>query len=642
MYKHTKNFIIYLSISLLIIVCSIVTVLERACMTNDKKQAIDEGIIGDNQKQQLKSLFYLYHNDDGGFAPLPPATAREPDLYATYYSLMSLDELSSLSLLEDHRKKTVKWLHSSRPENYTGYNVLPDIFYNVMSLDLLNEEPLNKSLIIQKVKSYIQPNGAFLDLDLSKTKSIRDEDYLLPTYMALCVIKKLDGSIDNSTIEWLCNMWNKCNVLDISNYYNYQLLYKSMQLAGIDMENKIGKQVLSVGEKSVTVEIIKDKGRYVVTCKDPNMDKANTEELKKFEEAIDKLSNDLNNLDYYREKVKSARSLAEIRAIVEFVPDVAAIRHEVLSLLNNMQLNNGGFSFIIPPENDDIQGTYYALSIYNKFDILPKKDKIISLILSNKSDKGGFFNSWHCHSLGITTYYVLSSMKMLGLPIEPEIKSKVISYVNNAYEIEDRSNYLFSLIRNAQLLGIQLEPKPDVIKKLTNQVIVEIKNNNLEEIYFICYVLNYLNHPVQNSTVIEIRNTLKSLQNKDGGFGSEKSSLIDTYYAIKIYKTLGIEVPNRDKTVQWLINHQSTEGIFKIQDHSDMVINYFFVDSLNSLNHEIPNKENIIRWVMKCKNDQYGTFKMLPGNVPNPNNDSDPLLSTYSALFLLNLMQKKA
>lgn len=55
-------------------------------------------------------------------------------------------------------------------------------------------------------------------------------------------------------------------------------------------------------------------------------------------------------------------------------------------------------------------------------------------------------------------------MKMLGLPIEPEIKSKVISYVNNAYEIEDRSNYLFSLIRNAQLLGIQLEPKPDVIK----------------------------------------------------------------------------------------------------------------------------------------------------------------------------------
>jgi predicted dinucleotide-utilizing enzyme len=45
---------------------------------------------------------------------------------------------------------------------------------------------------------------------------------------------------------------------------------------------------------------------------------------------------------------------------------------------------------------------------------------------------------------------------------------------------------------------------------------------------------------------------------------------------------------------------------------------------------------------MKCKNDQYGTFKMLPGNVPNPNNDSDPLLSTYSALFLLNLMQEKA
>lgn len=58
----------------------------------------------------------------------------------------------------------------------------------------------------------------------------------------------------------------------------------------------------------------------------------------------------MNNLDYYREKVKSARSLAEIRAIVEFVPDVAAIRHEVLSLLNNMQLNNGGLALLYRPK----------------------------------------------------------------------------------------------------------------------------------------------------------------------------------------------------------------------------------------------------------------------------------------------------
>jgi hypothetical protein len=68
------------------------------------------------------------------------------------------------------------------------------------------------------------------------------------------------------------------------------LMNSSTVYSQTTITEKLGKQVISVDEKSVTVEIIKDKGRYVVTCSDPNIDKTNTEELIKVEEAINSIT----------------------------------------------------------------------------------------------------------------------------------------------------------------------------------------------------------------------------------------------------------------------------------------------------------------------------------------------------------------
>jgi len=94
-------------------------------------------------------------------------------------------------------------------------------------------------------------------------------------------------------------------------------------------------------------------------------------------------------------------------------------------------------------------------------------------------------------------------------------------------------------------------------------------------------------------------------QNKDGGFtilkGMLPSMSSETFYAVSILKMLKVEIPNKDKTINYLLDFQSAEGRY------EGIFSAFYAVKTLSLFGLVPRNqkeaiETVLRYISRWKN----------------------------------------
>lgn len=485
--------------------------------------------------------------------------------------------------LKNVGSSAIQGVHRHRTIDWLNTEIDNDIKENTVMFDdiyyavmsLKNLKQIPRSN--KKLCKYLNLHRSSKGFYFDKIKS-DDIDYVYPTFQAVLVLNSLDEEITMKTIEWLNNMWLKRESLNILARYQ---IFKSLQMAGHT----------------------------------PNIEK--------------------RDISFATSTIKSAKNLSEIDSALEFIPASNKICKDVGKKLQALQQKNGGFPYVIESKDGDIKGTAIATSILEKIN-MPLTLETNKLIL-NKSEKGGFFSFGRSSSLGITTYYTVSIFKMLNEPIPDNIEN----YIETKYEREDRVNYLFSLVQIAELIKLPLEPNKSRLEQF-KQKLYTIKISSweyLRDTYYILYILQYFNENIPEEVINELKLQLNNMQNIDGSFGIEKSDLLVSYYAIKCYEVLDIEMPKQQATIMWLKKHQDKNGIFYYEGQTNMVLNYLFIDALVYLQSLPDHKDNLIKWIKSCYNE-YGVIQMQPGN--SSQNDQDPLLSTYCGLYMIeHLMSSK-
>lgn len=523
----------------------------------------------------------MSQNKDGGFGILPPANMRKPDLYATYFNLSSLAELSSLELVKQV-SETAFWLKSLIKNLSVSENneiSINDLYYIVNSLKILNTEVLNKEDIISFIKKHQCSNGAYRNTySISKNVIFETENLIFSTYHAVSILNLLNEPIDMYTQNWLTSMWNKRDGINIVAMYQ---LADSLKIAG------------------------------------KNVNTSN------------------NDIIFAKEIIHSPKSLAEVKSSLFFLDNDSVEVNELYLILNDLQQQNGGYSFDIPSYIDDPQGTFLALNIYNQIkQAPPNKDKILNMIVHNQSHLGGFFNNWHCDSLGITTYYTVAILKMMGF----QTPSNVDKYVVNQLKDEKRPNYIYPLIMLSEIEGIKVNLDTSCVSNLK-----DIVNNNkiknaeeLRDLFFSIYILKYLNYDFSDEEILMIKNKINDIKIITENFKIEKYGLLPIYYASKIVRTLNIETDILEKSYLHIKVNQSENGCFSINGYTDMVINYLIIDTFNDVGYNMPYDQNLVNWIKQSKSNYCG-FQMKPGEEDE--NDPDTLLSTYAALYIFKILE---
>ena len=449
---------------------------------------------------------------------------------------------------------------------------LVDNYYIVLSLQILKKQPTKKSRIIAFINNCANQNGSYSG---NNQKESTSDELVFSTFEAVSVFNALDEPVKNITKDWLKQTWDNRNTLNI---VAKEQLLNCLKMTGSNPE----------------------------------------------------ISNDDKN--FAKEALNSPTSIAEITSALQFNSTID--KEYICNKLENIK-TNGGFSFVIPAENTDIQGIYYALHIYNLMSINSSKTgEIINYILTKESEKGGFFVDYHTGSLGITTFYAIYILQNLGI-------TKLLDtdkYIQNSIIKEKQVNYLYPLILTVQKDKVPVKINQDILTSLINKIeLLNIKSGeDIRDLFFSLYILDYSDEKISDELKIKIKKELDALQIENGSFKIENSNIISTYYAVKCYELIKQEIPFKEKTILWLKQLQSSNGTFQMANTDpDIVFNYLVIDLLHDFNIQPLYKDKLRNWLISCKKEN-GLFQMAPGDTIQK--DTDPLLSTFSAYYIMNIL----
>ncbi|MFZ7134152.1 MAG: prenyltransferase/squalene oxidase repeat-containing protein [Eubacteriales bacterium] len=540
---------------------------------------ISNNIVNEQSKGELYNYLLLSQNSDGGFGGLLPATLKTPDIYSTFYSLSALSELSALDMM-GNKQLTIDWLTdslqtdiSSETDDATAIN---DLFYNIASLNFLNQKIDDKAAIINLLNTYKDPNGAYNDI-VDVDYQPNNDDYIYSTAQAVSILTIIGEPVEAETRNWLISTWNERDSLNIVAVYQ---LYNALLEIGIQPE-----------------------------ISDTDIAKA---------KAI----------------LESSNTLAEINAALVFIDDVSIYCETISKILDKLYHQNGSFSDNILDEANDPQSVYLALKIYNRLNLTtPDKDAILNYLLNTQSKSGGFHSSYYCGSQGITTYYAVMIMEMIGASIPDGVNT----YVNDCLELENSPTDIYPLLLISEAEGIDISLSQECISNI-NEIVNDkdtVDKEGLCYLYCSLYILKKTNYEISTATISTIQEEIDDLEIFSDSYSVEESGIFSLYYAIKIYQLLDLDVPFEQQFLSCIEQNQASDGTFQIAGYTDVVLNYLIIDILENMEYKIKNREGLIRWIQQCGNYYYG-FQMLPGS--SIENDTDPLLSTFAALYICSAL----
>ncbi|MEM1557705.1 MAG: prenyltransferase/squalene oxidase repeat-containing protein [Thermoproteota archaeon] len=244
--------------------------------------------------------------------------------------------------------------------------------------------------------------------------------------------------------------------------------------------------------------------------------------------------------------------------------------------------------------------------------------KIVQYITARQNDDGGYTSVQYTDSTLYDTYLALEILNMLGVEF-PRIND-TIAWVKNYSATNVRDYYLINKVFN--LLN---QPLIDV----SNQIVslmdstgrfgasrVDVEAISELETTFMCVeLMSMLNTRIPSRKIVEF---ILSLKNPDGGFGSEKSSLSSTFYALKTLLLLGYHIENLSETLHFVKTCENSEGGFSLKPGvkpSFMEATFMGLACLKLLSKKPSYPRETIGFIIGCQNANGGFRRSLEHGI---------------------------
>jgi len=253
-----------------------------------------------------------------------------------------------------------------------------------------------------------------------------------------------------------------------------------------------------------------------------------------------------------------------LREVGRFALDYSLRAKEIICYVVNRQNNDGGYTFCQGTESN-AQDTYYGLAILDLLKTpFPNVEQTIKWLHDFVPD------SHYSH------YYVAKALKLCGQEPDKSLKD---------------------FLQSSQFC------KGDFG---STDVYVEVASE-FEAAFMITELFNILNIEINREKTTR---WLLNYQNKDGGFGANgHSNLNSTYHAVASLSNLGYPVKSLKKTLTYVRSCEKPSGGFTVVPHSSnpyMEHVYYGVSTLNLMGEHVRHPEKTTQFVLKCQNSNGG------------------------------------
>ncbi len=250
--------------------------------------------------------------------------------------------------------------------------------------------------------------------------------------------------------------------------------------------------------------------------------------------------------------------------------------------------NDGGFTFCNPLPSS-LSETFYAVYILNAINVeIENEEKLVEFLLSRIDT--------NVHSI----FYVYSTLSILNV------------------DLPDYSEFLLQRLEEAMNRKYQ----SDLGREFGITATYSFENPNiLREIYMIVTSLRLVGTDIPEN----VYDFVKQFK-RDGGYGTGRANLKDTFYATSI---LG----DRD-VLNFVIEHECEEGGFAKHPHAYppyLEETFYAVSILNIIGYNYGN-EKTIKYILSLQNPDGGFRRSIYGGIST-------LEDSYYAIASLKLME---
>jgi prenyltransferase beta subunit len=238
----------------------------------------------------------------------------------------------------------------------------------------------------------------------------------------------------------------------------------------------------------------------------------------------------------------------------------------------------------------------------------PRKSYITDFIIENRISKSeGFTNS---------------------------IDEQIISFEATFYSLEILSSYGL-ITQEVDVSGLQTTLREDLTDMLNSEEVSQY------DLFYILSSLEILGYESTPDGAIE--SYLNQTEIATGGFAytntSSSSTLISTYFAVRNYQLIGIEIPNKTLHLNWILMCNNSDGGFggKISLNSTLLNTFYAILSIDILDESttLPDSSATISYTQSY-------YSILGGYVPDISSSSPLLSSTHSAVNIISSINLNA
>ncbi|MBD3216104.1 MAG: hypothetical protein GF311_26055 [Candidatus Lokiarchaeota archaeon] len=214
------------------------------------------------------------------------------------------------------------------------------------------------------------------------------------------------------------------------------------------------------------------------------------------------------------------------------------------------------------------------------------------------------------------------------------IDEQIISFEATFYSLEILNSY--GLInQEIDVSGLQSTLSEDLTDMLSSEEFSQ---------YDLFYILSSLEILGYDSTPdVAIESYLNQTEIATGGFAytntSSSSTLISTYFALRNYQLIGIEIPNRTLHLNWILMCNNSDGGFggKISLNSTLLNTFYAILSIDILDEStsLPDTSATISYAQSF-------YSILGGYKPDLSASSPLLSSTHSAVNIISSINPNA
>jgi len=237
--------------------------------------------------------------------------------------------------------------------------------------------------------------------------------------------------------------------------------------------------------------------------------------------------------------------------------------------------------------------------------------KITTYVKNRQNEDGGYTFCQHAESNAQDTYYALEILSMLSAS-SPNVE-ETVKWLN-----ELRAESIFSIYYVTKALLLCREKINNVLKKRIAAQIDSLVSFNSTEVYSEIsseYTTTFMTLELANLLGFEKESSkllpqILNFKNKDGGFGSQNHSNINsTYFALASLSFLKMTAKKLDNTIDFVRKCEKPNGGFTVIPIGAMPYiehTYYGVLTLDLLGEKCRYPSQTIDFVLECQNRNGG------------------------------------